>query len=216
MLGVASILDLQSRRVSNRVWIPFVAAAMPFQVIALFDYGVIPFVIAVGATAAAYGLWYTGMLFGGADAKALMVLAWLLPAYQSPSADQLVPVLDLFMNGLFATMAYPLALAAINLVGGRLHPAMFIGTPRPLDEIAARHVFPLQRVRPDGTVYFRAWPRRNENFAQVVQDLRSAGVTEAWATPKIPFMVPLLVGLLLAWKFGNLVLLVLRLSMPAS
>src|SRR5439155_1607287 len=52
-------------------------------------------------------------------------------------------------------------------------------------------------------------PKRDGDPSQDVARLRAAGVNRAWVTPQVPFMVPLLGGLLLASFVGNVLLGVL-------
>lgn len=87
---------------------------------------------------AAYGFWRFGA-FGGADAKALIVLALLFPTY--PTYDvgaTLLPLvaspteafaLTILANTVLVGACYPLALAGRNALAGRFTPTMFVGRP---------------------------------------------------------------------------------------
>lgn len=77
--------------------------------------------------------------FGGADAKAFMVLAVVFPIYPVyPVGDLVLPLivptlgvfsLTIITNGVIAGLLYPLALATRNVLDQQLHPRMFIAKP---------------------------------------------------------------------------------------
>lgn len=66
------------------------------------------------------------------------------------------------------------------------------------------------------TVRLHYMPTRAGDYALNVARLRALGVKEVWATPKIPFMVPLFLGWLAAWTAGDLILAVVFWAMGAS
>ncbi len=210
MLVGASVSDLRTRRVPNLYWIPFVAFA---AILALGDVLLMPasrLVVAYGVAAALcalfYGLWKM-RLFGGADAKALMVLACLQP-WPRGGPVPLPAALDALANGSLLMLALPLLYAASNALRGRFaFPAMFLGTSMPVARAEASHVWPLQRVGRDGRVTWRFLHSAGEDVAATYQGLRTAGVATVWVTPKVPFMVPLTAGLAVSWQWGNLIVL---------
>lgn len=214
MLAGAVPSDLRTRRVPNSWWLPFAAMAGVLAIADFADPGRDWTLIAVryGAAAAVaammYGFWRM-RLFGGADAKALMVLAFLAP-WPSPSSASVQPALDALANGSFLMLAVPLASGLVNLARGRLaFPAMLLGRPVPLAKARAAHVWPMQVVRPDGTVGWRFWQRAGlESLDEEYDALEGAGLDRVWVTAKVPFLVPLALGLALAWMWGNLAVLV--------
>ena len=218
MLAGAVPSDLRTRRVPNSWWLPFVAMA---AILTLGDavetardpgdHGWTPFVITYGAASVVAGLMYAFWrlrLFGGADAKALMVLAFLAP-WPSPSAASVQPALDALANGSFLMLAIPVLAALVNLVRGNLaFPALLLGHPVPLEKARAAHVWPMQVVRPDGRLAWRFWQRAAlESLDAEYDALAKAGVTRVWVTAKVPFLVPLAAGLALSWRWGNLAVL---------
>lgn len=56
------------------------------------------------------------------------------------------------------------------------------------------------------TIGLRYFPTRAGDYARNLARLQALGVDEVWVTPKIPFMVPLLLGWLVAWTFGDLLM----------
>jgi len=211
-LGIAALMflgailsDLRTRRVPNRYWVPFLAAGL---VLALRDlgHGGLPWsgvAWAAGTCAFLYALWWLG-LFGGADAKGLMVLAVLWPAAPDLYAARTTPTVDALMDGTLLMLALPVAFFVWNAAHRDVaFPAMLLGVRTDLRRAWDRHVWPLQQVR-DGRVVWRFRHRPGQGADHAA--LHRAGLDRVWVTPKIPFMLPLGVGLLLAaWK-GNLIL----------
>jgi preflagellin peptidase FlaK len=213
MLAGAVPSDLRSRRVPNSWWLPFVAMAAVLTAADVADPGRDRTLLALryGAAAVVAGLMYAFWrlrLFGGADAKALMVLAFLAP-WPSPSATSVQPALDALANGSFLMLAIPLLNAVVNLTRGQVaFPALLLGHPVPLEKARAAHVWPMQVVRPDGRLGWRFWQRAALDSLDAQYDaLAKAGVTRVWVTAKVPFLVPLALGLAVSWKWGNLAVL---------
>jgi Flp pilus assembly protein protease CpaA len=210
MLAGAVPADLRARRVPNSWWLPFVALAAILTAADFADPGRDWTTLAVryGAAAVVAGLMYVFWrfrLFGGADAKALMVLAFLAP-WPSPSVTSIQPALDAVANGSLLMVGLPILTFASNVLRGRVaFPAMLLGRPLPLARARAAHVWPMQRVRPDGTVGWRFWQRAGLDSLDAEYDaLARAGLSEVWVTAKVPFLVPLAIGLALSWWWGNL------------
>src|SRR5688572_9427688 len=103
MLAGAVVYDLRSRRVPNPWWIPFAWLAAVLAVGDLADpdrdWELLAVWYGVAATLAGtfYLLWKLH-LFGGADAKGLMVLAVLAP-WPAPTPNAIQPALDALANG---------------------------------------------------------------------------------------------------------------------
>lgn len=155
----AAYRDVKTRRVPNRTWKPlFVLAVVLF----LWD-GVASFLaggltwafFAVGAgiglfivIPASYGFWRFGV-FGGADAKALIVLALFFPTtptYEISSV--LLPVvktptgafsLVILSNTVLVGACYPLVLVIRNALAGRVTPLMIVGWPVQWNETVRTH-----------------------------------------------------------------------------
>ncbi len=208
MLVFAAISDLAIRRVRNLVWIPFLAAAVPVQITAFVEHGWWPLAAAATINLAAYILWRFGLLYGGADAKAIMVLAWLAPVYGEANRLQLLPAVDTLLNAQILTLAYPLVLFAVNAAQGTFHPLMAFGRPMDVAEAKARKVFPMHHVD-EGQLKTRLLARRGDDPLEVYRWCEANGVAKVWTTPKIPFMVPLLFGFLAAWVWGNALIFVM-------
>ncbi|MFB6148195.1 MAG: A24 family peptidase C-terminal domain-containing protein [Halobacteriales archaeon] len=147
VLAWAAWRDHRTRRVPNRIWGPLVVVALialgldivrvvgePVYITRSFA---IRSAISIGfLIPIAYVFWWLGG-FGGADAKALMVLAVLFPIYPTYElAGVFVPLsvpplgvfsLSVLTNAVIVGLAYPLTLAGRNLLDGEFGVPMFIG-----------------------------------------------------------------------------------------
>lgn len=157
LLGWAAVRDLRTRRVPNRIWWPLAGLAL---VLLVWDgYGLaggfgfrlflVRVAISVGLVVPlAFAFWYFGG-FGGADAKAFMVLAILFPTY--PTYELLgtgVPVIvtdlgvfsiSVLTNTVLVGLAYPFVLAVRNAASGDVGLRMFVGHQVPVAELSRRH-----------------------------------------------------------------------------
>jgi preflagellin peptidase FlaK len=152
--------DINTRRLPNRLWPPLVAVgvvALVWEAIQLPSFGTYDgrlFLVQVGVSLLfiaplGYAFWWLGG-FGGADAKALITLAVLLPTFPSYSLGGLsLPLVDtplgvfsltvLTDTVLIAAIA-PLLLALGNLLRGYIEPrAMLFARPVAVDSIPDRH-----------------------------------------------------------------------------
>jgi preflagellin peptidase FlaK len=150
LLGWAAVRDIRTRRVPNRTWLPLLAlgAALLTWDLASALWGPHPLdadvfalrmAISIGVVAP-FGLlfWRVGA-FGGADAKALAVLALLFPSVPTyrifgsltlPVAET-SPVLSLTVltNAALVGGTVPFVLFARNALAGRVRTVSFLGHP---------------------------------------------------------------------------------------
>ena len=141
--------DVETRRVPNRTWLAPLALAVALLAwdahSALTADGLVRrlFLLRAGLSLGVvapmgYLFWRIGA-FGGADAKAVIVLALLFPTYPTytlagvtlPYATPALGVfsLSILSNAVVVGLAYPLALAVRNAAVGRCIPAMAVGRP---------------------------------------------------------------------------------------
>jgi len=176
VFGWVAWRDVRTRRVPNRTWLPLFALGVVLLVwdgwLVWTDGLVVDprvftptpplFVFQVAFSLGllvplAYAFWWMGG-FGGADAKALIVLAILFPTYPTylvadmalPAIRQPVGVfaLTILSNAVLVGLAYPLALAVRNAFGGHIGKAMVIG--RPIAAEAATEEYGRLLETPDG------------------------------------------------------------------
>ena len=152
--------DINTRRLPNRLWPPLVALGiglLAWEAIQLAPFGTLSgrfFLVQVGVSLLfiaplGYAFWWLGG-FGGADAKALITLAVLLPTFPEYTAGSLsLPLVDtpigvfsltvLTDTVLIAAIA-PILLAVGNLVRGNIDlKGMFFARPVSVDSIPDRH-----------------------------------------------------------------------------
>lgn len=174
--------DVKTRRVPNRTWLPLAALAVVLLVwetyvvltgdVRTFErrrfFVQVAFSILL-LIPLSYGFWLLGG-FGGADAKAFMVLAILLPTYPEyqlwvfgldgvlatlPAVQTHVGVFSLTVlsNTVLFGALYPVALAARNGVSGYVSPGMFVAKPvasgETIDEYGTMLEFSDRRLRDD-------------------------------------------------------------------
>ena len=155
----AALRDVRTRRLPNRLWPPlyaFGALLLIWEIAAMWPLAGIEgrlflvqaaisllFVAPLG-----YAFWYLGA-FGGADAKALIALAILFPTFpeyavagaELPLVETQIGVFSLTVltNAVLLALAYPLGLAAINLLRGERSATMFLARPVATDSLPDRH-----------------------------------------------------------------------------
>jgi preflagellin peptidase FlaK len=156
VFGWAAYRDVKTRRIPNQIWGPLALFAVALL---LWDaYSVVTgpagateprlFLLRVAISLGfvlplSYAFWRIGG-FGGADAKAFMLIAILFPVYPVyylptvalPLEPTLLGVfsLTILSNTVLAGVVYPLGVAASNVARGRFDLAMFIGKPVAVDE----------------------------------------------------------------------------------
>jgi preflagellin peptidase FlaK len=157
-LGYAALRDVRTRRVTNDLWGPL---ALLGAVLILWE-GLValgrpgaftPFAVRVAfsllfVVPLAYGFWYVGG-FGGADARAFMVLAVLFPTYPAyevagfalPAVETALGVfsLTILTNTVLLGLAFPLVLAVQNALDGEVSPVMFVGRRVAVEELTGVH-----------------------------------------------------------------------------
>jgi prepilin signal peptidase PulO-like enzyme (type II secretory pathway) len=72
----------------------------------------------------------------------------------------------------------------------------------------------MERVDRHGERVAVLFPSRSKDESEEAEKLRAAGATRVWVQPKVPFLVPLLLGFLLALLVGNLMLGFLTAVLP--
>ncbi|WP_049890895.1 A24 family peptidase [Natrinema versiforme] len=161
VFALVAYRDIETRRVSSTVWIPL---ALLGAVLLCWDARLawaaggnawtyeflIPTAISLGLVVPiAYLFWWFGG-FGGADAKALLVLAVLFPTFPEYALGSWTFPLagptnvgtfsfTILTNAVLVGIALPLALAVRNAAAGRIAPVMFVGWPISWDRVPETH-----------------------------------------------------------------------------
>lgn len=179
VFGYVAWRDIQTRRVPNKTWYPIAGLAivlLVWEAFVILTGGaaferrlfLIRILVSLGIVAPlAYLFWRIGG-FGGADAKAFIVIAVLYPTYPHfalweagvtgvtlPLVETTLGVFSLTVlsNTVLVGLFYPLVLAARNAAAGHVSPAMFVGRPiQPRDavhEYGSLLSFPDRSLRAD-------------------------------------------------------------------
>ena len=160
------------------------------------------------------------ILRGGADAKALMSLSILFPFYpafgslpfihgETSAAETLLPFsFSILVNAAIIVALTPLAFLARNLLRREfMFPLGLLGYKLDTAEVANKHVWLMESIM-NGKLMTHARPRRQEDKKADIELLESSGYKRVWVTPKIPFIVPMFVSLILTTIVGNVLLLI--------
>jgi preflagellin peptidase FlaK len=155
----AAYRDVATRRVPNWVWAPLALLALAllgwdaWTAWTTSEFAWRRFLVATALSAGlvvpiAYLFWRTGG-FGGADAKALMVIALLFPVYPVyllpsgtlPLQATQIPVFSftVLTNTVLFGLAAPVVLAARNAAAGRVSSVMFVGRPVAVETVPDTH-----------------------------------------------------------------------------
>ena len=165
----------------------------------------------------ARGLFEAGILFGGADAKALMIAGLLVPMFTTPLLSppaQVAPLttilpfaVNVLMNTALFSIVVPLFIAVRNVHAKEFHGLSgFVGYTIPVDDLPRQYVWVRDPMFGDAREEEKSIEtseddrRRRE---EVAEDLRSRGVSRVWVTPQIPFLVVMAVGVVAALLAGN-------------
>lgn len=163
----------------------------------------------------AYAFYTVGLLRGGADAKAFMVIALLVPIYPEfygfpligwiePGFSILFPFAFVaLLNAALILVLAPLAFLVYNMSKGRMKfPEGLFGYEAETRRLP-KFVWLMQRIE-DGELVRELLPRRSRKIEEEAEKLAAAGYDRVWVTPQIPFLVPLTVSFAVSFLIGNL------------
>jgi archaeal preflagellin peptidase FlaK len=216
--------DRHARKVPALELGAFVAAiaAVGYAVV---RYGVGPSSVPVDVLAAlatvvlARILFELGVLYGGADAKALIVAGLLVPVFATPLifhpavAAGVLGVLPfsvtLLTDAALLSVAVPVAIAIRNVARGEFSfPRGFTGYTLAVEELPQRFVWVRDPAAGEDTLVEDAETSAEDirRRTEVAAELRRKGVTRVWVTPQLPFLVLMASGAVAALLAGNLLL----------
>jgi archaeal preflagellin peptidase FlaK len=193
--------------------------------VAAFYFGIGPDAVPVPVLAVlitvlfARALFELGVLYGGADAKALMIAAVLVPLFstpllpQSPAVSTVLGVMpfsvSLLMDAALLSVVVPIAIGLRNAARGEFRfPRGFSGYTMPVAELPDHFVWlkdPSVGVESSEREAETSEDDRKERL-RIAQELEARGVTRVWVTPQIPFLVLMAVGAVSALIAGNFIL----------
>ena len=164
--------------------------------------------------------WKLRLLHGGADAKALLLVAVLIPSWITfdpvNGSTFVPPVFALLVWGGLGFFLLPISLIIHNIVDGNVKTfdditMIWHATRMPLDEITDNFVWLLDEVviSPDGEpniVSSLQPPKKTPSLQQLnvkIEELRLMGAEDAWVTKKYPLLSYIFPGTFLLLFFGD-------------
>jgi len=167
-----------------------------------------------------YGLYYSRLIKGGADAKALICISILLPYYPVlygyPMVNPGAPFIEgmsimfpfalvVLLNASILMLFVPIAFLFYN-IGKRSvkFPQCFVGYKVNINRVP-RFTWLMERVE-DDKIKISVFPKKSGNKLENIRKLKEHGLKEVWVTPQIPFIVPLTLGFIISFVVGNLFL----------
>ena len=177
--------------------------------------------------------WRMRLIHGGADAKALMWVAILVPNWSTmpvllDHGEEVVlslpPAIALLMWGGLSFMLIPIILIGKNILQGNVKSASDLrmfwhSTVLPIDEVEKRHVWLLTSIidMPNGEtkVYHKTRaPRRtptDEQLSESISKLKQHHVNDVWVSYKLPLLVFLFPAIIPMALLGDVTTLILQL-----
>lgn len=216
MLLFTSYLDLKKREVEDKVWIAFgvVGAILQAYEILTGTAVLVNLLISVVlATVVGLAIFFFG-LYGGADAKALIVLGVLVPYFQPGVGIYRIAPLMILTNGVLLSMSLPVGLLILN--AGRLirGEKIFDGFEEPLvRKLFACFLGYKSSGRPRDFQFSmerkasgdpNEVSRKKFDFSLMQDEFESDPGT--WVTPGIPLLVFFTAGFFTLLVYGDLVI----------
>lgn len=189
-------------------------SAVPYAVVAV-----------VASVVFARALFEAGILYGGADAKALMIAGVLIPLFPNPllvpspsslTVTAIFPFsVNLLMDAALLSVAIPLGILVLNVSRGEIHGLRtFTGYRIPVRELPHRYVWLRDPMFGDARAEedaIETTEQDRERREKIARELTERGVERVWVTPQIPYLVLLAAGAVAALLVGNLVFYVIYL-----
>ncbi len=234
VLLYACILDWRSRRVANRVWYPLLVVGAILLLSDLYignEYLPGDLLISVAFTSVYAYVLFRLRLFGGADAKALMVLSFTIPQYPLffingatlPILYMKLGFLPVFAftvltNAVILTAVLPLWMLMKNLV--RLGPSGLrgkwglaaLGYPLKIEQLKKPHLRLLYKYdEKDGKVttsFSRHGDEVDDEAIHRLSGWHKKGLIprDVWVTPQLPVIIPITLGFITALIIGDFML----------
>lgn len=172
--------------------------------------------------------WRVRLIHGGADCKAIMWVALMIPDWSAlpitmgeATSDALValpPALALLMWGGAVFLILPFIILARNIIAGNMNGLgdlrlAWHATVMPRDEVLDSHVWLLTTTMemPDGSLKIHHRTRApartpsKEDLTAQLEILKEQGIDKVWITHKHPLLVFLLPAIIPLFLFGDLI-----------
>ncbi|ODS41419.1 MAG: hypothetical protein A7315_06230 [Candidatus Altiarchaeales archaeon WOR_SM1_79] len=204
-----------------------------FKVFALYMVGIIPVIYQFYALSSEtyfyqlltipiliiffYILYQFDILHGGADAKAMMAIAILVPFYphffffplMGFSSERVAMAMEVFFPFAFLVLMNSVLFIVWVFIGFIIYntskgdfgfPEMLLGYRMDIQNVENKFVWPMEKIV-KGERVMVLFPKKNDD--ESLDKLKKLGIKRIWVTPKIPFIVFLTVGFMISAIIGN-------------
>ena len=197
LLFYAAYSDVKRREAENWIWIVMGIAGLPFLI---FSKNLFLSIISISVSIPiAFLLYIFGM--GGADAKAIMAISLLNPLPPSCSifhSPQFIFPVTVLINSLLLILPLPLLFFVYNAKRKNAEiPYAFFGFKMDAEKARKKFVWPMEK---DGVK--KIYPIKDA-------DLNSYH-GKIWVTPKLPFLLFILIGYVISYVFGDILFAFVR------
>ena len=220
MLAIASILDLKNREIPDKLWAIFGGLGALFFILELSDSssplregGSIPsfmiqYTLGISLMSAIGYVTYRTGLFGGADPKALVAIAVIMPAFDSTFKLHDFTALAVLTNALIASMSGMIYNVIRNAISVRKGVSIYEGIAENKMRKAlafavgfhtnssGKFLFPMETYDEQGRKRFMFNPSSYDEF--------DAGSKSRWVTQALPFILYIGIGFAITVFIGDL------------
>lgn len=213
MLGIATIIDIRSREISDFIWIVFGGISV---VLLFFEPNIIEAAFGVGFSLIVAPLvlilWRFG-LFGGADALGLIVLSALAP--MATLTDSVVSPFSIVVNSALLSVS-PMI---FNFIRNSILVLRKENIFQDFDEPTSKKIFAMflgyrsKNPKYSFSLETQVGKKKRLNIALHHSDTAEYCTTpNTWVTPGLPFMIFILGGFIIQLFFGDVVLRLIGLT----
>ena len=159
------------------------------------------------------GMYFLGIVRGGADTKCLIALSIMFPVYYTYFGLPVIGIPGGLISEMFVFSIMALFIAAVLVIPIILYLAvrnamkdgvskrMFSGYRMSISKAENANVWPLEDIV-EGELKYTKIPRE-EDIKDIYARLREAGRESVWVTPMIPFIVLIAIAAVILFIFGN-------------
>jgi archaeal preflagellin peptidase FlaK len=219
MLLLTSYLDMKKREVPDKIWIIFGGMGVVLQIYEVENATTDLLFLVIAVVLAALigmGIFFAG-LYGGADGKALIVLAILMPYFAPKVGIYRIAPLIVLTNGILLSMLLPLALVVLNTIRIIRGKRIFEGFSEPLHRKILASFLGYKSTGKPRDFQFSMEKKMSEqetgrgkkfDFGLMQDNFET--VPGTWVTPGIPLLVFFTAGFFVLLFYGDLVISIIQ------
>ncbi|GIU70882.1 MAG: peptidase A24 [Candidatus Nitrosocaldaceae archaeon] len=204
MLIIASIMDLKKREISDKVWL--ISGSIGI-ILLIIDHSNLDLFYAISlgiVSIIAYTIYRTGM-FGGADAKALVVISLLLPYYEINNSIHNIPALTVLTNGVILTIVnvfHNIIRNSIDILRGN---KIFDGFNEPLSRKILAFILGFKAKKINDYLFLMEDEGKRFRFHVNAYDDFVEDARDVWVTAALPFIIYMTIGFVIMLIYGDMV-----------